>query len=374
MKKKSVAILAVLLPLQIVAVRILSRYPDFVEQWYSKIIYPEISGNLRRGLSWIPFSLGDLLYTFLGILVIRWLFHRIQQGFKHPGRWITHAMAGLSVLYACFNLFWGLNYYRPPLHQTLEIAHDYNTQELLALTRQLVEQSNSLQVEITGDDSTKVVVPYSKSQLLDLALEGFTHLQKDFPQLQYKHPSLKRSLYSIPLTYMGFNGYLNPFTNEGQVNTQIVPYRIPTTASHEIGHQLGFAAENEANFIACLATMNHPDVYFRYSGYTFALSYSLSELGRRDPELAAEVLGTIHEGVLENYREVQQFWEAHKNPFEPVFMFTYNSYLKANNQADGMKSYSYVVALLVNYLQQEAAALRFNLNTGNDEMQIPEAI
>ncbi len=355
-------ILAILLPVQIIAVRILSRYPAFVEHWYSKIIYPELSGNLRWALSWIPFSLGDLLYTFLGILLIRWLLRRLKQRFKNPRRWIPHAMATLSVLYACFNLFWGLNYYRPPLHQTLEIAHDYTTEELLSLTRQLAEQSNKLQLEITGNDSTKVVVPHSKSQLLDLAVEGFSHLQRDFPELEYKNPSLKRSLYSIPLTYMGFNGYLNPLTNEGQVNTQIVPYRIPTTASHEIGHQLGFAAENEANFIACLATMNHPDPYFRYSGYTFALSYSLSELGRRDPRLATEVLETINEGVLENYREVQQFWEAHTNPFEPLFMFTYNSYLKANNQADGMKSYSYVVALLVNYLQQETTALRFNLH------------
>ena len=81
---------------------------------------------------------------------------------------------------------------------------------------------------------------------------------------------------------MGFNWYLHPLTNEAQVNTQIIQYKIPTTASHDIGHQLGFATENEANFISCFATMNHPDPCFQYSGFTFALRYFLTELSLRD--------------------------------------------------------------------------------------------
>jgi effector-binding domain-containing protein len=148
---------------------------------------------------------------------------------------------------------------------------------------------------------------------------------------------------------MGFNGYLNPLTNEAQVNDQILIYKIPTTASHEIGHQLGFAKENEANFIACLATMNHPDPYFRYSGFTFALRYCLNELYVRDRPQAEKLLKTINPGILENYKEVREFWASHKNPIEPLFQYTYSGYLKANKQPEGMKSYSYVVALLVNY-------------------------
>ena len=33
---------------------------------------------------------------------------------------------------------------------------------------------------------------------------------------------------------------------------------------------------------------------------------------------------------------------------------TQHNFLKANNQADGMKSYSYVVALLVNYFENKS--------------------
>ena len=349
MKRKVAIILTILLPLQILLNRILGNYPFFVEKWYSNGIYPFTSALLRRGLGFLPFSLGDFLYALLVIMLIRWLVLRIKQRFKDPLRWILNSLAVLSIIYFCFNLFWGFNYYRLPLHAALEIDNDYTTEELVELTRELITTSNELHLSITGNDSLKVDIPYSKWDILELSVEGYKNIEDDFPELDYNIPSLKRSLYSIPLTYMGFNGYLNPLTNEGQVNIQIVPYKIPTTASHEIGHQLGFAKENEANFLACLTTMNHPDKYFNYSGYTFALSYCLSELYRRDPELAEEFAGKLNFGIKENYREVREFWEDHKNPFEPIFMYTYNSFLVANNQPDGMRSYSYVVALLVNY-------------------------
>lgn len=349
MNRKVAIILAVLLPVQVIFIKILSGYPHFVEMWYSNGIYPVTSALLRRGLGFLPFSFGDFLYTFLGIMLIRWVVLRIKHRFRNPKQWIINSIATLSLIYACFNLFWGFNYYRLPLHEALEIDNDYTTEELIELTRDLIATSNDIHFLITRNDSIKVDIPYSKTELLEYSVEGYKTIEDDFPELDYEIPSVKRSLYSIPLSYMGFNGYLNPLTNEGQVNTQIVPYKIPTTASHEIGHQLGFAKENEANFLACLTTMNHPDKYFRYSGYTFALSYCLSELSKRDPELTAELVKTINYGILLNYKEVREFWESHANPFEPLFLYTYNSFLVANNQPEGMRSYSYVVALLVNY-------------------------
>ena len=339
--------------MQILCIRILSHYPQFVENWYSTGIYPVISSLIRAGLGYLPFSLGDFLYALFIIMLIRWIVIRIRQRFKNPKKWVAEGLAVLSVIYACFNLFWALNYHRPPLHRALGIEHDYTTEELQKLSEVMLERTNEIHLSITENDTVKVEIPYSKNKLFELTVDGFDNLQKDFPELEYNRVSLKRSLYSIPLSYMGFNGYLNPLTNEGQVNTVIVPFKIPTTASHEVGHQLGFAAENEANFIACLATMNHPDVYFRYSGYTFALGYCMNELSRRDPEAATLLLKKLNSGIRKNYAEVREFWEAHKNPFEPLFMFTYNSFLKANYQKDGMKSYSYVVALLVNYFQDE---------------------
>lgn len=352
-KNKSLLFLAVLLPVQILLIRFVADQPLFVENWYSLRIYPWISSLMRFPLGLLPFSLGDFLYAVLVLLLLYWLAKRIRTRFAGPGQWIVEAFAVLSIIYAAFHLAWGFNYYRLPLHQSLGIENDYTTEELVGLTQNLIEESNQLHKQLSPSDTLAIPCPYSREELLDKTIEGFQHLSKRYPELSYSNPNLKRSLYSIPLTYMGFNGYLNPITGEAQVNTRIIRFKIPTTASHEVGHQLGFAKENEANFIACLATMNHPDTYFRYSGYTFALRYCLNELYRRDRVLFEKLKQEIRPGILENYREVEEFWLRHQNPFEPLFQATYNRYLIANNQTAGLKSYSYVVALLVNYLLEE---------------------
>lgn len=356
MKRKSVLLLAILFPVQIIGINILKGHPYFIEEYYSHGLYPIISKIMRYSLGIVPFSLGDLLYAVLIILLIAWIVRRVSQKFKNPKIWLPDTLATLSVIYFCFHLFWGFNYYRLPLHKSLEIEDDYTTEKLIKLTETLISQSNILHSQLAENDTVKVEYDFSKKELFDRTLQGYENLQKDFPELSYNGEALKRSLYSLPLTYMGFNGYLNPLTNEAQVNTIIVPYKIPTTASHEIGHQLGFAKENEANFIACLATMNHPDPYFRYSGFTFALSYCLSEIYRREPETVKEMTAKMNPGILKNYREVDEFWLKHTNPFEPIFQATYNRYLIVNNQSDGMKSYSYVVALLVNYFDDSRNA------------------
>ena len=113
------------------------------------------------------------------------------------------------------------------------------------------------------------------------------------------------------------------------------------------------AKENEANFMACLTTMNHPNPYFKYVGYTFALKYCLGEVNQTDPCEAQNIIGMLNLGIIKNYREVNKFWEEHENPLEPFFKIFYGGYLKANNQPQGIESYNYVVALLVNYFEGE---------------------
>ncbi|MFV8226525.1 DUF3810 domain-containing protein [Christiangramia aquimixticola] len=357
MKRKSVLLLAALLPVQILGLKLLPHRSLLVEEYYSNLIYPFISSIMRSSLGLLPFSLGDLLYAAFVISLLIWIWRRFSSRFRSPKIWIPDGLATLSLIYFCFHLFWGFNYYRLPLHKTLEIENEYTTEKLISLTERLIAGSNEIHRSLAENDSVKIEYNYSKKELFDLTIVGYDNIKKDYPELTYEGTALKRSLYSIPLSYMGFNGYLNPLTNEAQVNTVTVPFKLPTTASHEIGHQLGFAMENEANFIACLVTMNHPNTHFRYSGYTFALSYCLSELFRRDKEKGEELLKTINPGILKNYREVEDFWKAHQNPLEPLFAATYNSYLIANNQADGMKSYSYVVALLVNYFDKQGNIL-----------------
>jgi len=330
-------------------VQLLKHFPHAVETIYSNGLYKLISQLNRFAFGWLPFSIGDLLYGVGVILILRWIFRNWRRAYKDFKNWILELFTGVSMIYLAFHFFWAFNYYRPALHVNLAIGKDYSTAELIAITERFVISANRTHAAIQIKDSLKVEVPYDKKDILNMTVDGYEKLAESYPHLAYKHVSLKASLYSLPLTYMGFSGYLNPFTNEAQVDILIPKYQLPTTASHEVAHQIGYAAENEANFIGLLAAIHHPDPYFQYAGYVFGLRYCLNELYLRDPESYKNISGNIRPGIYKNFQESREFWEAYENPLEPLLKTTYDSYLKANNQNKGIDSYSYVVALIVNY-------------------------
>lgn len=353
MLKKKKTIVALLLIPQYFFIKLISNYPEFIENYYSKGLYIYISKVFRFTLGWIPFSFGDLVYAFSIIYAIKWFItnrKRIRKDTKH---WFIDVFEAVSIVYFAFHLFWGFNYYRLPLHKSLDIKAEYTTEQLVSVTKRMILNANKTHLEITNNDTVKVNLPFSKGELLKLAPKGYMGLKNKFPDLEYAPESAKKSIFSLPLTYMGFSGYLNPWTNEAQVDAMIPAFKFTTTTTHEIAHQLGYAAENEANFIGCLAAIHHESIYFRYCGYTFGLRYCLNEIYRRDETLYEDIVKTLNKGILKNYKEVRKFWEAHENPMEPIFKLFYSNYLKANQQSKGMKSYSYVVALLVNYINSE---------------------
>jgi len=350
LKKKKTLIAFSIIP-QYFIVKLLSNYPDFIESYYSNGLYQFTSKTLRIVFGWMPFSIGDLLYTVAGIYTIRWVIINRKRVIKNTKAWCIDVLSALSLVYFAFHFFWGMNYYRLPIHKSLNIDNKYTTEELVAVTKKLIKKSNAIQFSIRKNDSLKIEIPYSKQELLHKTTNGYELLAEKFPSLKYSPISTKLSIYSIPLTYMGFSGYLNPFTNEAQIDGLIPSYKFPTTACHEEAHQLGFAAENEANFIGCLASIYNEDVYYKYSGYIFALRHCLNELYRRDVGCYEDLVETVNKGILKNYNESYDLWKSYQNPLEPIFKSTFNSFLKANKQDKGIKSYSYAVALFVSYFK-----------------------
>ena len=352
MLKNTKTLIALSLIPQYIFIKWVSHYPEFVETFYSNGIYLYISKLFRYSLGWIPFSFGVLFYSFSIIYIIRWFYLNRKSLRKNTRQYIIDVASATAIIYFAFHVLWGLNYYRLPVHKSLNLKADYTTAQLIEVTKKLIDKSNAIHSEIAENDSTKIDIPYSKGEIFKLAPIGYDNLKNTFPSLEYHPKSIKKSLFSYPLTYMGFSGYLNPITNEAHVDALIPKYLFPTTTSHEMAHQVGYAAENEANFIGCLASINHDDIYFQYSGYTFALRFCLNEIARRDEVLFEELYKTVNKGILYNYKEASDFWDSYENLLEPIFKTTYSSYLKANKQAKGMESYSYVVALFVNYFDK----------------------
>ncbi len=346
--------LLLLLCLQIGAIYTLSRFPDTIEQFYTNGIYFYWSKFLRFLFGWIPFSIGDVLYCSIIILVVRYLYKQLKH-IKHNFNTLIYNVLGfLCVTYFLFYFFWGINYSRPSLKTQLNLSSQpYNLETLHAFSNRLIIEVNDIQLQLTGHDSLAVKNTSSKQQILNDTHLGYQNLKNNFPlEINIQPKSLKKSMLSLPLTYMGFSGYLNPFTGEAQVNHLTPKFSLPMTCSHEVAHQLGIASESEANFIGYLAAIHHPDLHFVYAAKVAALRYALYDIYRTDKSLYQKMIKKLNSGVIKNIEESRIFWRSHENVFEPFFKIFYDNFLKINQQKDGLKSYHMMVELLIAYDEQ----------------------
>ncbi len=345
-------VLSILLPIQMLLIELASKNPEFIETYYSNGIYLYLSKFLRIVLGWLPFSVGDLLMILGLFVLIRFLYRLIRTNFKNLIPKIIHITAVLSIIYFCFYLLWGLNYYREPLVNTLNFKNQpYSTDQLHKVTETILIHLNESHSKLTKNDTLKIQIPHSQDEMYKIALNGYKNLSYDFPQFLYKNPSIKSSLISSLQTYNKTSGYLNPFTGEAQVNDKIPKTSFPTTTCHEMAHQIGYAAENEANFIGFLAANYNENLYFKYASYRMAFGYCISELRKRDENLSRKLWVNVNKGIVRDYKESYEFWQNYKNPIEPIIKKGYSAYLKANKQEKGIESYNYVVNLLIYYFE-----------------------
>ncbi|MFH7014961.1 DUF3810 domain-containing protein [Flavobacterium sp. FlaQc-47] len=350
---KSKYILPLFLLLQIIILKILPYFPEFIERFYSNGFYIKISYFSRVLLGKIPFSAGDCIYSVLILLIIRWIW-KTRKTWKL--QWkdnLLTVLSCLSIFYFFFHLLWAFNYYREPLFEKMNIEREYSDAELLAFTKKLILKTNEIQFQITKKDSSKVIFPYSQDQAFQMNLSGYENLANQYPYFKYEVLSVKKSLFSLPLTYMGFGGYLNPFTNEAQVNDLLPMYNFPVTTCHEMAHQMGYASESECNFIGVLASVKNENLYYQYSGYSFALRYCLGMWQAKDEKIFNQLKKTVHVGILKNYQESQDFWQQYDTFIDKGFHVFYDNFLKTNNQKDGMEGYSKFVDLMVNYYKNK---------------------
>ena len=348
--KKCYKILTLLLIIQWAFVQVIAQFPNFIETYYSNGLYIYISRFLRIILGWIPFSIGDLMYATLIIFILRALYKTIKSKKINLKATFFKITGIISVVFFVFHFNWALNYFRPPLNTSLGFkVSNYSNEELVTFTKKLISKTNEVQTFITKNDTLVVENLSTKNQIKDNVDEAYNQLEKIHPQFKYSNPKVKNSLFSVPLTYMGFGGYINPITNEAQVNSLIPKNNFAATVCHEAAHQIGIASESEANFVGYLATTNSKDIYFNYAGYLMALRYCISEVYRKDAASFETLKPLINKGILKDMKQSQAFWESYQNKSEKYFKIFYDNFLKANKQKDGIEGYSKMVVLLINY-------------------------
>lgn len=335
-------------------VRIWAFFPSLVERCYSNGLYPVIS-RLQRGLlGWIPFSIGDIFYGAAAVYLLVVLARGIRAAFRpKPGGakafwWMALQRVAFCCLwiYVSFNLLWGLNYNREGVAQQMQLQmRPYTNDELKTAVGQIIQRLNQ-----THAAGLRGRARFSSKRLLfDESRQSYGLAEPHYPFLHYRTSSVKPSLFSYLGDYLGFTGYYNPFSGEAQVNTTVPVFVLPFTTCHEMGHQLGYAKENEANFAGYLSARSSTDTGFLYSVYFDLYTYGMRELRRRDSVAAKELKQEAPAQVKKDLLELRSFYDRYENPFEPLITSLYGQYLRANQQPSGMQSYNEVMAFLIAY-------------------------
>ena len=329
----------------VIVIELIKLDSNFIENFYSNLLYKKSSSVFIYIFSSIPFSVGDILYLLVPFIIYL-IIHKSNTRRKN----IKNLFYFFTTIYILFQVQWGLNYHRIPLKNKLEIKENYNTNSLIETTNLFIKQTNKIHLKISKNDTLAVLFSDDNSEIYKASIKAAKTLENNTViKNKMKYVSVKNSLFSTPLSYMGFGGYINPFTLEAQINRNIPAIQIPTTICHEMAHQIGYSAENEANFIGILAAVSSSNNIVKYSGNVLALRYLLNELYKIDKKSFDQLYLKINKGVLKNIKQAEEELEKFRNPFEPYLKSIYDRYLKANNQTAGIKSYSLVVNLLVNY-------------------------
>lgn len=339
--------------------KVLPAYPDFVERYYSRGLYPWISQPISWFFGLFPVSMAELLIAaailfsllFLIFSVVRTIQNkkrRKPQPYRPLLRFLTYGLCLSCSLYCCFYLFWGFQFSRKPLAENLGYqTADSSVEELTELCRELAKEINRLRPQVEESQEGVMRIGMTDKELRSRASIGYEKLAEEFPLFQGSYSMPNALLSSTAFCYMGITGIFIPFTFEANINSRTPDCSRPATILHEMAHQRGFCREDEANFIAFLACRVHTDIAYQYSGYYLAFVYSLNALYGHDSKTASEIRSAVDAGYLRDAAASSAFWKQFEGPVENVSSAINDSYLQHNGQEDGVHSYGRMVDLLL---------------------------
>lgn len=331
--------------------------PDTCEHLFSRTVYPWVSSVWGYLPSLVGFSVAQWV-VIIAVVSIAWmLIHYIVRIIKRSGerlrylyRLVVSVLGILSIAFFLYAMLCGLNYYRYTFAQNEGFdVRESTTQELVDLCNDLAVELNDARAEI-GDDMQAHID--ERGGFTGYAVRSVDEMRA----LAEEYPTLERPVYSQPkpvtlfsqlMSYGDITGMYFAFTVESNINTLPPFFTIPATMGHELAHQCGYMREDEANFIGYLACRQSGDPLIRYSGYSLAYSYAFSALYRVDEGMAREVDARLSDEVCADYAASREFWTAYEGPFREVAQGMNDAYLKANDQADGTRSYGRMVDLLL---------------------------
>lgn len=352
MKHKRIVFI-ILIPISFILIQI-AKYNIKFAEFYSTKIYPLFAQGIGFITGLFPFSITEIVLVLSVILLISCTVLMIiksirQKSIKFLKNYIINLAVAVSVLYFLFVLFCGMNYYRYEFttYSGLEIKQS-SKQELIKLCDSLIDDANKYRKNLTSDENgVAILFDDNIYETSKRAQYSFNNISNSYNVLKGNYPRPKPVLFSREMSHTQITGMFFPFTFESNVNVDIPSYQIPATMCHELVHIRGFMREDEANFISYLACISSGYDDFAYSGTMLALTYSMNSLYLEDYDEFLKLHEKYSEDVKRDIQYTSNYWEQFQTRIAEISKNVNNTYLKANNQVDGVKSYGRMVDLLL---------------------------
>lgn len=332
--------------------------PGAAEYVYARGLYRAYSWVMSHLTGALGFSLGEILLITVPLLLVILLIIGIRRSFRAPkgqklrrlGRLVSAVLAVTGVIFTWYMVACGTNYYRSEyaVFSGLEIRES-GKEELYGLCSYLLEETSKARKVLTAGQESGAVPytsAYTPGQLAEEAAAAMTSLGERIDVLGGYYPRPKAVFFSRTMSRFGIVGVYFPWTGEANVNVDVSDYSIGASMCHELSHVRGFMREDEANYIAYLASTSSDCPELRYSGYMLALIHSTNRLYEQDPELYRSL--RWDSGIVADLRANSEYWDEFEDTvLDEAGEKMNNAYLKANAQEDGTKSYGRMVDLLL---------------------------
>lgn len=334
---------------------ILSGHPDLSE-YYAVNIFPRISKVFITVSSLVPVSLTEIFVVSAALSAVFWiilLIYKIVRAYPRGAFLYKIAMtAGVifSLLSLVFTLLHGINYTRVPLEDTLSVhASQRSPEELAEVTAWLADMVAQTRNKVDEDADGCMVLSTGLTQALSDGNEAMDKAASTFPVLAGADVLPKPVALSHYWSYTGITGMYFPFFGEANVNVDGPDSQLPMIICHEISHTRGIAREQDANLAGFLACISSDRTDFQYCGYQFAYLYCAWDLSSADPAAYASISAIIPDGARRDWDQNTKYWDQFKGPVQETSTEINDTYLQANQQAEGVKSYGKVTDLIVEY-------------------------
>ena len=325
---------------------------------YTFRFYPYIGWMLSHISGIFPFAIGDLFIALSISWVILYPVYQIcikkkliKKGWLRQDATLLkkrmvfcHVAEYLLWVYAWFYLAWGLNYSQPIIFMRMRMMPaKVSKQTLRDFANRYVDSINYLSESISYKDL--------KKRTQDEVLHGYNQLplRMGINSPFNQHPRVKTMVFTPLSSMAGVTGSMGPFFCEFTLNGDILPHDYPATYAHEFAHFLGVANEGEANFYSYIVCTVSADKQVRFSGYYHIFFHVLNNvfdiLGEKEGE---RFLKHIRPEIIQLAKSDRRYWLSKRcKALDAAQDFIFELYLRGNHVAEGRKSYSGVIGLIL---------------------------